>query len=227
MSFDPVADRYAQSVNHAIDMLPVEHAFYLEAKGLALRHAIPSLDKLPSDFRCLELGCGTGNLLRHLAGIFPNLVGMDPSGQSLARIPAPLRERVAQFDGLHFPLGDATFDFIVASCVFHHIVPEERPAVLAECRRVLKPNGTMAIIEHNPFHPLTRLAVSRCDFDRDASLLSPRLSRRILHEAGFTADQTHYILFHPFRLSPRLSRWQHSCLRRLPFGAQYLCFASR
>ena len=44
-------------------------------------------------------------------------------------------------------------------------------------RRVVRPGGLLCIIEHNPFNPLTRLAVVRCEFDRDAVLL-PALAPR-------------------------------------------------
>ena len=34
--------------------------------------------------------------------------------------------------------------------------------------------------KHNPLNPLTRLVVSRCEFDRDAVLLTAKAAKRLL-----------------------------------------------
>ena len=45
------------------------------------------------------------------------------------------------------------------------------------------------VFEHNPFHPLTRLAVSRCAFDFDATLLRPGRLQGLMREVGFAFMQ--------------------------------------
>ena len=61
------------------------------------------------------------------------------------------------YDGALIPLEDASFDLAFASCVLHHIEPVERARATSELARVLRPGGLVAIYEHNPLNPLTRL----------------------------------------------------------------------
>jgi len=86
-------------------------------------------------------------------------------------------------------------------------------------RRTLIPGGLLMIFEHNPLNPLTRLAVARCEFDRDAQLLTRGLSARLLKQAGFTIAEKRFILVSPFAFKGS------GCLERAfcqaPLGAQY------
>ena len=75
------------------------------------------------------------------------------------------------------------------------------------------------VFEHNPLNPLTRLAVSRCEFDADAVLLSRHRLKELFIDSGVSPVEGRYILFLPFRgslfaRSERVFRW-------LPLGAQY------
>jgi ubiquinone/menaquinone biosynthesis C-methylase UbiE len=117
------------------------------------------------------------------------------------------------------PFKEASFDAAFLICVLHHVSPADRAGVLKDVFRVLKPGGVLLVFEHNPFNPLTRLAVSRCEFDRDAQLLPRRLAARLLEDAGVAVFEQRYILVFPFKIKG--SRWvEHKC-RRIPLGAQY------
>ena len=52
-------------------------------------------------------------------------------------------EAFVQDDPGRIPLEDALFDFVTAVCVFHHVPPSARAALVLEVRRVLKPGGTL------------------------------------------------------------------------------------
>jgi hypothetical protein len=69
--------------------------------------------------------------------------------------------------------------------VVHHVPPTQWPKFLADTRRVTAPGGYVCIIEHNPFNPLTRLAISRYPFDDDAVLISARKHRALTKTCGF------------------------------------------
>ena len=77
-------------------------------------------------------------------------------------------------DGTALPFTKEIFDLVLAICVFHHIPPSERPYVMREIHRILRPGGIVAVFEHNPLNPLTRYVVKQCEFDIDAELLSLR-----------------------------------------------------
>jgi len=75
------------------------------------------------------------------------------------------------------------------------------------------------VIEHNPLNPLTRLAVSRCAFDRDAVLLRAGRTEALMTQAGFGAVRSRYFVLLP-SAAPWARRVERAC-RHLPLGAQY------
>src|ERR1700691_3780698 len=107
----------------------------------------------------LDLGCGKGELLAVLRDDFAHVSGCDPSPRMLeaGRLSAEgIPIRIQREDG-EIPFDNAQFDFVTAVCVYHHVPPPLRDRLTAEVRRVLKPGGIFAIVEHNPYNPVTRL----------------------------------------------------------------------
>ena len=94
----------------------------------------------------LDLGCGTGRYSTALAKYFDaNVVGVDPSEKMLAqaRQKASGRVRYERASGESLPLLDHSVDMVFISMAFHHF---ERPDLVAqECRRVLRPNGSVCL----------------------------------------------------------------------------------
>jgi SAM-dependent methyltransferase len=122
--------------------------------------------------------------------------------------------------GETLPYDGATFDLSIAICVLHHVLPPQRVGFLREMRRVVRPGGLVCLIEHNPLNPLTRLAVTRCEFDRDAVLLHAGRTRALMADAGLHDTRSHYFLLLP-SAAPLARRVEHG-LRRIPLGAQYI-----
>jgi len=101
--------------------------------------------------RVLDIGCGEGQVARHLAanaGV-AEVVGVDPSDAQIvvaaARGGGPSYVRGAA-DAL--PVPDAAFDAAVACLVFEHIT--EVDGALAEVARVLRPGGTFLFLLNHP-----------------------------------------------------------------------------
>ena len=104
--------------------------------------------------RILEVGVGTGkNLEFHLD--HHDVVGIDLSPRMLSQA----RARAARFeldvdlreaDAQELPFSDAAFDAVVASFVFCSVPDPARG--LREARRVLKPGGTLVLLEHVVSH---------------------------------------------------------------------------
>ena len=128
--------------------------------------------------------------------------------------------RYQVYDGVTLPFDGGAYDATFAVCVLHHIEPGSRAALVREMARVTRPGGLIAIYEHNPFNPLTRLAVSRCEFDEGVELLRPSETRRLLSNAGALPSESRYIAFFPWEVHS-LRRLEHG-LARVPLGGQYV-----
>ncbi|WP_375461177.1 class I SAM-dependent methyltransferase [uncultured Enterovirga sp.] len=221
-SFDAYGSSYGDVVQRSIAFSGLKHDVFLRAKVRVLselfgRHFPARRPAL------LDVGCGVGamhDLIRPIAG---PLGGCDPSGESLAaaRLRHPDIDYRQQTDET-LPWPDAAFDTSLAVCVFHHVAPERREALLAEMRRVTRPGGLVVLMEHNPWNPLTRLAVARCPFDDDAVLLDAREARGLLRGGGL-----HGIRSRHFLALPSDERWAgilERPLGQLPLGAQYVAY---
>jgi ubiquinone/menaquinone biosynthesis C-methylase UbiE len=104
--------------------------------------------------RVLEIGCGTGNLALFAKRLHPDaeVVGLDPDPKALARarrkagrkaLPVRLDLGFAQ----ELPYPDASFDRVLSAFMFHHLGPDEKEKALREVRRVLKPGGSLHLLD--------------------------------------------------------------------------------
>jgi demethylmenaquinone methyltransferase/2-methoxy-6-polyprenyl-1,4-benzoquinol methylase len=121
------------------------------------RRTVRSL-ALPSGGVVLDLACGTGDLCRELARQGLMAVGVDRSAGMLAaaRASRALRAPLVRGDGLALPFRDGALDGIVCGFALRNFAALG-PA-LAECARVLRPGGRLALLEVDaPTQPLLRL----------------------------------------------------------------------
>ncbi|MGW6928899.1 class I SAM-dependent methyltransferase [Lentzea sp. NPDC054927] len=104
--------------------------------------------------RVLDVGCGTGNLLRATGKRHRNveLTGVDPDLKMLARAERKIRRAglTAQLDRgfaqeLAFP--DGSFDVVFSSLMLHHLETPAKDEMLAEVRRVLRPDGVLVLAD--------------------------------------------------------------------------------
>lgn len=171
--------------------------------------------------RYLDLGCGRGELLTLLYHEFGYSAGCDLSSTMMSSIRG-IDLRIQDHPET-LPFDSSTFDFITAVCVYHHVLPSSRPALTKEIHRVLAPNGILAIIEHNPYNPVTRKIVSRTPVDAKASLLEPRECRQLMKHAGFTVQSSKYFLYLPRSIYTRLKQLEE-LMSGIPLGGQYAVF---
>ena len=116
------------------------HAYIDDFETECVRHWMPG-------GRILEVGCGTGQILRRVRRFAPAALGVDLSHGMLQR--ARARELpVAQASALQLPFADERFDLVYSFKVLPH-VPDLRGA-LREIERVLAPGGVAVLEFYNP-----------------------------------------------------------------------------
>jgi 2-polyprenyl-6-hydroxyphenyl methylase/3-demethylubiquinone-9 3-methyltransferase len=98
------------------------------------------------DLRILDLGSGKGRFARALEELGARVVGMDLSSAMLSEAAGLDRVRAT---ARRLPFRDGSFDAIIAVEVFEHIDARFRLATIAEARRVLRPGGTLAVVDKN------------------------------------------------------------------------------
>ncbi|MGW1076149.1 class I SAM-dependent methyltransferase [Streptomyces sp. NPDC002537] len=129
------------------DRSPLQKRYFRPAQRALLRHAAAAE---PSPAAVLDIGCGTGTLLRAARHRFPRaaLVGIDPAPSMLRIARAHARPGEAHAGGRaeQLPFADASFDLVLSTLSFHHWA--DRPRGLAEARRVLRPGGTLLVADH-------------------------------------------------------------------------------
>jgi ubiquinone/menaquinone biosynthesis C-methylase UbiE len=102
--------------------------------------------------RLLDVGCGTGALLRVAAQQFPEaeLVGVDASPEMIRMAtltnPSPGRLRFVQGQAECLPFAGGHFDLILSTISFHHWADQQ--AGLQEVARVLAPGGSFLLADH-------------------------------------------------------------------------------
>jgi SAM-dependent methyltransferase len=145
----------------------VGHAYDFESVGRWFVEDLERLGLLGRGTRILEIGCGCGRLAQPLA-IDPKLrelelsyTGMDIDRASIDWCRRHISSLNARFDFYHadchnasynpsgsiaassyrFPHPDASFDLILLTSVFTHVLPDELTHYVSEIARLLTPHG--------------------------------------------------------------------------------------
>jgi SAM-dependent methyltransferase len=224
--FDAYADSYGDEVTRSIAFSKQERDYFTRRKADHLLELSERLLGDPAQLSVVDVGCGVGSTDSHLAGRFGELHGVDTAGEAIKRAARHNPTvRYQPYDGRSLPFAEASVDLAFAINVMHHVPPAVRPAFAFELRRVVRPGGVAVVFEQNPFNPLTRLAVSRCEFDKGVVLLTRRSLARLLAGAGLKAVEHRYIIFFTSD-RPRLQALERS-LGKLPLGAQHYIAARR
>ncbi|MBN1946551.1 MAG: class I SAM-dependent methyltransferase [Bradymonadales bacterium] len=95
----------------------------------------------------LDVGCGTGLTLRHIAPIARRAVGVDISDGMLERARARGLD-VFQASATELPFEDESFDLVYSFKVLPHVRELER--ALDELARVTRPGGALLLEFYNP-----------------------------------------------------------------------------
>ncbi|GAB3833257.1 class I SAM-dependent methyltransferase [Kribbella italica] len=123
-------DAHPWSHNDAYAALVLHHARRVRAAG---------------GTEALDVGCGTGNLVRRLAGVFPAVTGIErdvPTAELARRTTANfanVRILTQPFDETH----QDRYDLITFVAVLHHLPLQ---ATLEKARDLLRPGGRLVVV---------------------------------------------------------------------------------
>jgi ubiquinone/menaquinone biosynthesis C-methylase UbiE len=135
-------------------LLPLYDPFVKLLGGDRARRVLLDQAAIRPSHHVLDVGCGTGTFVVLVKRLHPNVevVGLDPDPKALARATRKAeREAVSiRFDqgfSDRLPYPDASFDRVFSSFMFHHVPAEEKEPTLREVRRVLKPGGSLHMLD--------------------------------------------------------------------------------
>jgi ubiquinone/menaquinone biosynthesis C-methylase UbiE len=140
--------------------------------------------------RILDVGCGTGYLLRRLATFCGDaivLAGVDPAPAMIEAAKASADdERLGYSVGVaeHLPYPDDAFDLVVSTTSFDHW--PDQGAGLLECARVLAPRGRLVLVDQFSSLLLPTFLMGRAGKARTRSRAD-----RLLAAAGFGSPTWH------------------------------------
>lgn len=176
-------------------LLPFYDPFNWLLGGDAIRRPLVAQGAIRPGDRILDIGCGTGALTILLKQMHPQsvVVGLDPDPKALdiARRKAARAglsiEFVVGFGG-RVDCADASFDRVFSSLMLHHLDRAEKLETLRDARRLLKPAGSLHVLDFGP----PRGALSRAvgHLLHSATQLTDNLEGRIpsfMTEAGFAS----------------------------------------
>ena len=151
--------------------------------------------------------------------------GFDVSSESIKQVPNEIRTGKNFFTSSLSEL-EGDYDIALLVTVLHHVVPvSERPGVMQNIFRRLKPGGKLIIIEHNLKNPLTRKITMNSKVDAEAVMLEPSECKSLLRDAGFSGISSKYIEFFPKQLSAL--KFLDKIFSWMPLGAQYMTCGSK
>ena len=150
-----------------------------------------ALTVAPNPRRVLDVGCGTGYLLRQMAARLPgavDLAGVDaaPTMIEVARstVPTDPRLRFAVGFAEALPHPAASFDLVVSTTSFDHWA--DQAAGLVECARVLAPGGRLVLTDL-----FAQLLQPTLLIGRRSRARTVRRATRLLSAAGFESIRWH------------------------------------
>ena len=191
---------------------------YLRRKAVFLRKLAPDVPWW------LEAGAGNGEFAAELISQGCRTLLLD-SSLDLLRSFRGASEGLVEADAACLPFPDAGVPGVVCSCLLHHLDDRSLRAFMREAARVLAPGGPLVVFDHNPLHPAVQWLIRMLPYDRDARLVTPRVTKSAMRSAGIEPAGTAWLNTVPASL-PSLE-WLDKLLSGIPAGTQWAVWGRR
>jgi len=164
----------------------------LERRFTVARRRLATIARLrgkpPRQIRLLDVGCSRGQFIAAAAELGFDAEGVEPAPQIAAAARADgLKVHTGLLEEQRFP--DTAFDAVTLFEVIEHL--KEPCALLAECRRILRPGGVLALSTGNTASWTVAAMGARWDYFHIAkdgghvSFFNPGSVRRLAAQCGF------------------------------------------
>lgn len=144
----------------------------------------------PTPGRILDVGCGTGYVIKSLADRLSDveqIAGIDPAPTMVKVARTNVVDSRARFDSgvaEHLPYADGAFDLVVSTTSFDHW--SDQGGGLRECARVLVPGGHLVLADQ-----FSLLLWPTLILGRRGKARTRKRANRLLAAAGFNVHQWH------------------------------------
>jgi len=217
--FDQYAASYDEALANAIAPSGESREFFAAGRVAWLKRCLDEAKETPRAL--LDFGCGDGATTPLLLAALrsESAAGIDVSAKSLEIARRQYASARITYEAIGEFQAFAQMDLAYCNGVFHHIPPAQRAEALALVNGALRVGGLFSFWENNPWSPAAGYVMSRCEFDRDAIMLTPPEARALLRSGGFAILRTDFRFIFPRAL--RAFRKIEDYVHRLPLGAQY------
>jgi ubiquinone/menaquinone biosynthesis C-methylase UbiE len=143
-----------------------------DRRAAATRELLRRLLTLTGQQRALDVGTGAGAFAMALAPLVREVIGVDVVPELLdeGRKRAPANVELVEADATALPYELGSFDLGCTARALHHASRPE--LVLAEMNRVLRPGGTMLVVDQlAPVDSLAAIELNRFERARDPSTM--------------------------------------------------------
>lgn len=182
---------------------------------LLLASTLLDLLKKTNSKKILDVGCGTGKLVKYFQNHGLDAYGVDNSKIALKTASTNKVENLILSPATKLPFKNESFDFLCAISTIEHLAENDSGKFLEEAKRVLKKNGRLFLVTPNFATPIRRFAGSNWFAYKDPThinFFTPKRLSKLLVKNGFIGLKTRFNV--PY--DPQIDSGLPSLFKKIP-----------